>query len=128
ESCGRGEISCLRLLLEHCDVAACAPTILHEISGSEWPQSQDFRPEEERVIKAEMLLDAGARLDTRDDWFKSTPLGVACREGRMNLVKLFLERGADPVEADAEPWATPRAWAEKTKRDEILSILRSYGG
>src|SRR5262249_54749682 len=33
ESCGRGEVSCLRLLLEHCDVAACAPTILHEISG-----------------------------------------------------------------------------------------------
>jgi len=28
------------------------------------------------------------------------------------LVRLLLERGADPVEADAEPWATPQAWAE----------------
>jgi hypothetical protein len=29
--------------------------------------------------------------------------------GRVEMVKLFLARGADPVAADAEPWATPRA-------------------
>jgi hypothetical protein len=28
-------------------------------------------------------------------------------------VRLFLHRGVDPVEADAERWATPLAWAEK---------------
>ena len=38
-------------------------------------------------------------------------------------MKLFLARGADPVEADAEPWATPRAWAEKMHRPEILELL-----
>jgi hypothetical protein len=32
------------------------------------------------------------------------------------MVELFLAHGADPVEADAEPWATPRAWAEKMPR------------
>jgi ankyrin repeat protein len=126
ESCGRGEIGCLRLLLEHCDVAACAPTILHEIAGGEWPQSQGFRPEEERAIKAEILLDAGARLDTRDDWSKSTPLAHACRAGRIELVRLFLARGADPVEADAEPWATPRAWAQKMKHHDVLQILLDH--
>jgi hypothetical protein len=38
-------------------------------------------------------------------------------------VKLFLDRGADPVEADAEPWATPRAWAEKMHHQEIVELV-----
>ena len=54
--------------------------------------------------------------DALHDWHKTTPLAVACGAGTIDLVKLFLERGADPVEADAEPWATPRAQAEKGKR------------
>jgi hypothetical protein len=74
-----------------------------------------------------MLLDAGARLDVRDKLLKSTPLGWACRWGRVELVKLFLDRSADPVEADAEPWATPRAWAEKMQHPEILELLRFAG-
>jgi hypothetical protein len=43
------------------------------------------------------------------------------------LVKLLLERGADPGEAGAEPWATPRAWAEKMKHDNVLQVLLNYG-
>jgi ankyrin repeat protein len=79
------------------------------------------------VQLATLLLDAGARLDVRDRLLESTPLGWACRWGRVEMVKLFLARGADPVEADAEPWATPRAWAEKMHRPEILSLLNSAG-
>jgi len=41
-------------------------------------------------------------------------------------VKLFLEHGADPVEADAEPWATALAWAEKMKHTDVLALLRDY--
>ena len=74
------------------------------------------------------MLDAGAPLNVRDEWFKSTPLGWACRYGRVELVKLYLERGADPVEADAEPWASPLAWAERVDREDILTLLRSHGG
>jgi ankyrin repeat protein len=76
---------------------------------------------------ATILLDAGARLDVRDHLLASTPLGWACRWGRVGMVKLFLARGADPVEADAEPWATPRAWAEKMGRPEILELLHAAG-
>ena len=37
------------------------------------------------------------------------------------------ERGADAVESDAEPWATPMAWARKRGHDEIVDLLRSAG-
>ena len=71
---------------------------------------------EDRTGPATMLLDAGAKLDARDDLLKSTPLGWACRWGCVELVKQYLSRGADAIEADAEPWARPGAWAEKMKR------------
>jgi len=41
----------------------------------------------------------------------------------LTLAKLLLERGADPVETEAEPWATPRAWAEKKNHDAVLAAL-----
>ena len=69
------------------------------------------------------MLDAGGRLDIRDDLLKSTPLGWACRWGNADVVKLFLDRGADPVKANAEPWAKPRARAEKMHHPEIVELL-----
>jgi ankyrin repeat protein len=82
---------------------------------------------EERVAFATAILDRGARLDIRDHLLKSTPLGWACRWGQLPLVKLFLDRGADPIEADAEPWATPIAWAGKKDHNEIEDYLRQAG-
>jgi ankyrin repeat protein len=71
-----------------------------------------------------MLLHRGARLDLRDELLLSTPLAWACRWGLAELVKLFLDHGADPLEPDAEPWARPAAWAEKLGHDHVLSLLR----
>jgi ankyrin repeat protein len=97
-------------------------TILHSIAGSREHVTAD-----ERVAFATMLLDAGARLDVRDHVLNSTPLGWACRWGREELVKLYLERGADPVEAGAEAWATPLAWARKKGHSHIEEYLRRAG-
>jgi ankyrin repeat protein len=74
-----------------------------------------------------MLLDAGALLTIRDSLLQSTPLGWACRWGHIELVRLYLERGADAVESEAEPWATPLAWATKRGHYEIIQLLRSAG-
>jgi hypothetical protein len=54
---------------------------------------------------------------------KSTPLGWACRWGRVPIVKELLRRGVDPIEPDAESWATPRAWAQKMGHREIVAML-----
>jgi len=83
--------------------------------------------DEHRITRARLLLDAGASLSKRDQLLQSTPLGWACRWGRIELVKLYLERGADPVEADAEPWATPLAWATKGGHRDIIELLRLHG-
>jgi ankyrin repeat protein len=80
-----------------------------------------------RMTRATMLLDAGASLTKRDSRLQSTPLGWACRWGRIELVRLYLERGADALEADAQRWATPLAWATKRGHHEIVELLRSRG-
>lgn len=96
-------------------------TILHEIVTT-----GNHVTDEERVTSAIAALDAGARLDVRDDILKSTPLGWACRWNREALVRLFLARGADPVERDADLWARPLAWAEKKGHDAVTRILKQY--
>ena len=77
----------------------------------------------DRLTFASILLDAGARLDIRDDLLQSTPLGWACRWGRLELVTLFLESGADPIESGSQPWATPSAWAEKMGHRDVSAVV-----
>jgi ankyrin repeat protein len=114
-------LECFKLALERCDADVSlyfGRTILHDVVGI---HGRDRKGD--AVGFASAVLDAGGRLDVRDALLKSTPLGWACRWGLADVVKLFLDRGADPVEADAEPWATPRAWAEKTHHQEIIELL-----
>ncbi len=117
---------CFRLILERCNANLRHPrfgrTLLHDIAGLGGDATAEKSPE-----FAAMLLDAGARISERDDILKSTPLGWACRWGRIKLVKLLLERGADPVEVDSEPWATPRAWAQKMGHADLLAVLDRWG-
>jgi ankyrin repeat protein len=96
-------------------------TVLHFAAANDGPA------EAERVRFVAMLLDAGARLDTRDDLLGSTPLGWACRWGRPGMVDLLLARGAPAAEPGAEPWATPLAWALKMGHKAIAERLRSQG-
>ena len=118
------DLECFRLVLERCDpnIRGRGPfglTILHSVAGSRAHVTAEMR-----IAFATMLLDTGARLDVRDNLLASTPLGWACRWGRKELVQFLLARGADPVEADAESWATPEAWAKTMKHEAVLAILR----
>ena len=119
-------ITCFRLVLARADPGLRGRpnddgqfglTILHSVAARELHT-------DERLAFASALLDAGAPLDVRDNILRSTPLGWASRWGRADMVDLLLERGADPVETAAEPWATPRAWAERMNHPEVLARLR----
>jgi ankyrin repeat protein len=116
----RRGLACFRLLLTRADpnLSDSGRTMLHTVVA---------RGEKKHLPYARMLLDGGARMDIRDDLLKSTALGWACRWGRLHFVKLLLARGADPVEADADRWATPSAWAQKMKHDKVVEKLRQPG-
>lgn len=116
-----GYLECFRLILHACDgnvTGGFGRSILHEIAAM-----GDWISDAEVAAFGRAALDAGTRMDHRDDILKSTPLGWACRWGRTELVELLVSRGADVDEDDAEPWARPRAWALKMGRDPILALL-----
>ena len=114
-------VECFRLILNACDVNVAGGfgrTILHEIAAM-----GDWITEDEVAAFGRAALEAGARMDRRDDILSSTPLGWACRWGRLQLVRLLIEHGADPEENDAEAWARPRSWARKMGHNEIVQAL-----
>ena len=115
-------LECFCLILNACDVnivGSFGRGILHEIAAmGEWIA------EDEVAAFGRAALKAGARMDRRDDILSSTPLGWACRWGRVQLVRLLMQHGADPDENDAEAWARPRSWARKMGHNEIVQALK----
>jgi ankyrin repeat protein len=117
-----GRFHSLEVLLRHgvdANVERFHETALHFTAARQSGLSGD-----DRSRFAAMLIDHGARLDMRDDLLKSTPLGWACRWGRLEMVKLLIQRGAPVRERDAEAWATPEAWAQKMGHIEIEAMLK----
>ena len=76
-----------------------------------------------RAIGARVL---DTDLEAVDEADRSTPLGLAAREGHIALVEALLERGANPHGAGAS-WATPLAWAERRGHRAIVTLLQSLG-
>jgi ankyrin repeat protein len=113
-----GHFQSMSVLLRYgidANVSRFGQTALHFAAAHHGPIS-----DADRAAFASMLLDHGARLDIRDDLLKSTPLGWACRWGRKRLVELLILRGAPINEPDAEPWATPKSWAQKMNHQAVL--------
>ncbi len=122
-----GFFECMRLLLARGidpNVSSrFGQTTLHFVAAYSPVGGGSSRDGTERARFAEMLLDAGARLDVRDEMLRSTPLAWAARWGRREMVELLLARGAPTNEPDAEPWATPLAWATKRGHTQIATLL-----
>ena len=74
------------------------------------------------IPKARLLLDYGAAIDAIDEEYRSTPLGMAARWGRRDMVEFLLDRGAERA-LGGDPWATPLAWARRKGHREVESVL-----
>lgn len=74
----------------------------------------------------QMFIQHGADVNAIDEEDRSTPLGIAAREGHAALVKLLLENGADPNGAGTN-WAKPLAWAQRRGHGMIEATLREGG-
>ncbi|MDD9901642.1 MAG: ankyrin repeat domain-containing protein [Alphaproteobacteria bacterium] len=71
---------------------------------------------------AAMLVDAGARIDTKND-FGLTPLHYAASKGAPATVSFLLQKGADKDVRDKRGW-TPMDYAAHRKHEEIIAVLR----
>lgn len=77
------------------------------------------------VQKATLLLDAGADVNAVDEEFRSTPLGIAARFGKRELVELLLARGRS--QQGRSGLGPPLAWARKKGHTRIEPLLRRAG-
>jgi ankyrin repeat protein len=77
------------------------------------------------VAQAASLLDQGEVIDARDEAGR-TPLMLAVTQGKLEIVRLLLARGADPNVADN---AGHTALQQATKRNlqDIAALLEQAG-
>jgi len=78
------------------------------------------------IESAALFIDHGAKLDAIDDEDRSTPLGIAARAGKKEMVEFLLSRAANAKLPEAYPWATPLAWAKRRGHDDIIPLLMTY--
>lgn len=78
------------------------------------------------IPKAELLIKHGAEVNSVEEEYQSTPLGMAVRWGHSEMVEYLLKQGADPNKSGTA-WAKPLAWARKKGHTNIESILRKAG-
>ena len=99
------------------DWQRCTP--LHDLSAG-------IRHVEDATELGQLFIDHGADINAVDEENRSTPLGIAAREGQAEFVDLLLANGADPNAAGAS-WAAPLAWAERRGHERIAAKLRACG-
>ncbi len=95
---------------------------------NEWTKQKLFEAarngETESVRTA---IDAGVDVNSTTD-YNSTALFFACDRGNLELVKLLLEKGANPNVEDSFYHATPVTWAQQNGHFDIVLELLANGG
>jgi hypothetical protein len=76
-----------------------------------------------RAETVAMLLKAGAQVDLRNEKGQ-TPLGGVAFKGHVEIARMLLDAGADPV--GDQGGSTPADFATMFGRQEILTLLREH--
>jgi ankyrin repeat protein len=75
------------------------------------------------VNMAQVCLDFGAGIDAVETEWSCTPLGVAARSGKKDMVEWLLAKGANRHAPEDEPWAQPSAWARRQGHQDIADLF-----
>ncbi len=75
---------------------------------------------------AEKLIREGTNVNAQQR-FGNSPLMIACRNGHPDLVRLFLEKGADVHTCDPASGRTPLMLAIKEGKAQLVSLLLANG-
>ena len=78
------------------------------------------------LAQVKALLDKGVDVNSKSS-YGQTPLFFACDRGHTEIVRLLLERGANPNVKDTFYNATALTWAADKKRLEIVQMLLAKG-
>lgn len=79
-----------------------------------------------KIPSIKLLLKYGADPDITEDERNRTPLFIAARYGKLELVKILFDGGADP-NAQTSGGTTPLDQAIKNKHEDVAEYLRSVG-
>ena len=75
---------------------------------------------------AEVCLEFGADINALETDSCSTPLAVAARAGKKEMVEWLLNKGADPKAPSDEPWTWPVEWAKRRGQAEIVNLIETH--
>lgn len=78
------------------------------------------------LTRVRALLDAGTDVDSANR-YGATALTFACDKGHTEVVRLLLERGADPNVTDTFYSQTPMGWAASHGHFDIAAMLIEHG-
>lgn len=79
-------------------------------------------------VVARYLLENGAQINREGGWSrKYFALGEAVESGHKSIVRLLLEKGANPQISLSSYWGSPLRWAIRPKKPEMEAILREFG-
>jgi hypothetical protein len=129
KGCGMGKVFGLRellvagwlLLMPALSHAAVQESAQETAAERLWRAA---RTGDAKAVAAE--LEAGVDVNSATT-YKSTALSFACDRGHAEVVKLLLERGANPNITDTFYNATPLTWAQMGKHYEVITALLLAG-
>ncbi|KAH8694900.1 hypothetical protein BGW36DRAFT_452665, partial [Talaromyces proteolyticus] len=79
----------------------------------------------EKVVK--LLLDKGADIESKDNYYGLSLLSWAAKNGHKKVVKLLLDKGADIESKDNYYGLCPLSWAAKNGHEIVVKLLLDKG-
>ena len=81
---------------------------------------------EGQEVVVQRLLENGAELEFRDNYYGRTPLSIAAQNGQEAVVKILLENGAELEFRDNNGW-TPLSFAARYGQEAVVKLLLENG-